>query len=86
MRMSTLTLSIPQPLMAVPSYEFVYHFIPFLPAGLGFAGGAMLWVALFELLKEAIDDSGLVTTAFVSTASLIGMHFLNELIDKGARS
>eukprot|EP00536_Pseudo-nitzschia_multiseries_P013957 jgi/Psemu1/213300/e_gw1.636.24.1 len=78
--------SIPQPLMAVPAYEFVYHFIPVLPAGLGFAGGAMAWVALFELLKEAIEDSGLVTTACVSTASLIGMHFLNEIIDHGARS
>lgn len=78
--------SIPQPLMAVPAYEFVHHFIPILPAGLGFAGGAMAWVALFELLKEAIEDSGLVTTAFVSTSSLICMHFLNEIIDAGARA
>ena len=78
--------SIPQPLMAVPAYQFVSLFIQILPAGLGFAGGAMAWVALFELLKEAIEDSGLVTTAFVSTASLIGMHFLNEIIDEGARS
>ena len=78
--------SIPQPLMAVPAYEFVHHFIPILPAGLGFAGGAMAWVALFELLMEAIEDSGLMTTAVVSTSSLIGMHFLNEMIDAGART
>jgi ZIP family zinc transporter len=78
--------SIPQPLMAVPAYEFVHHFILILPTGLGFAGGAMAWVALFELLMEAIQDSGLITTAAVSTISLIGMHFLNELIDAGARA
>lgn len=78
--------SIPQPLMAVPAYEFVHHFIPFLPLGLGFAGGAMAWVALFELLKEAVEDSGLVTTGIVSTLSLYGMHFLQGLIDEGARS
>jgi ZIP family zinc transporter len=78
--------SIPQPLMAVPSYEFVHHFIPILPVGLGFAGGAMAWVAIFELLKEAIEDSGLLTTCVVSSTSLIGMHFLQQLIDTSART
>lgn len=82
---SVLT-SIPQPLMAVPAYEFVHHFIPVLPVGLGFAGGAMAWVAIFELLKEAIEDSGLVTTGIVSTLSLVGMRFLQEVIDDGARA
>ena len=81
----SILTSIPQPLMAVPSYEFVHHFIPVLPIGLGFAGGAMAWVALFELLKEAVEDSGLLTTGVVSSASLIGMHFLQEMIDEGAR-
>lgn len=78
--------SIPQPLMAVPSYEFVHHFIPILPVGLGFAGGAMAWVAVCELLMEAVEDCGLPTTAVVSSISLIGMHFLQEAIDAGARS
>jgi ZIP family zinc transporter len=78
--------SIPQPLMAVPAYMFVHHFIPILPVGLGFAGGAMAWVALFELLKEAIEDSGIVTAGIVSGLSLAGMTFLQRLIDEGSRS
>jgi ZIP family zinc transporter len=78
--------SIPQPLMAVPAYMFVHHFIPILPVGLGFAGGAMAWVALFELLKEAIEDSGLVSAGIVSCLSLAGMTFLQGMIDEGSRS
>ena len=78
--------SMPQPLMAVPAYMFVHHFIPILPVGLGFAGGAMAWVALFELFTESMQEAGFFPAATVSILSLSGMHLLQGLIDEGARS
>ena len=72
--------------MAVPAYLFVHYFIPVLPVGLGFAGGAMLWVACFELLLEAYEDTNLPTTSAVSTISLLAMLYCQGAIDEGART
>jgi len=78
--------SIPQPLMAVPAFLFVHSFIPFLPVGLGFAGGAMAWVAIFELLQEAYEDTDFITTGLVSSTSLGVMLALQNILDEGSRS
>lgn len=78
--------SIPQPLMAVPAFLFVHAFIPFLPVGLGFAGGAMAWVAVFELLQEAYEDTNFLTTGFVSSLSLGAMMGLQNILDESSRS
>jgi zinc transporter ZupT len=45
--------SLPQPLLAVPAFLFVEAFRPILPAGLGFAAGAMAWLTLSQLVPDA---------------------------------
>jgi len=78
--------SIPQPIMAVPAFLFVHYFIAILPIGLGFAGGAMAWVAFFELLHEAYEDTNFITTGVISSISLAFMMYLQESIDDNSRS
>jgi zinc transporter ZupT len=71
--------SLPQPLMAVPAFLAVRVFKGLLPAGLGFAAGAMLWMIASQLVPEARESASTRTIAFAvvsSAALMIGLQIL----------
>ena len=71
--------SLPQPLMAVPAFVFVETFQPILPAGLGFAAGAMVWMVLAELAPDALATAPRRVVAAVAALSFAAMMTLQEL-------
>jgi zinc transporter ZupT len=73
--------SLPQPLMAVPAYVFVETFGGFLPVGLGFAAGAMLWLVAADLVPEARETTSAPALAIaIGGSSLAMLAFIVALV------
>ena len=69
----SILTSMPQPIVAVPAFLLVSVFQPLLPASLGFAGGAMIFLVISELLPESFATSSATEAAWGVTVGLVGM-------------
>jgi ZIP family zinc transporter len=68
--------SLPQPLVAGLAFLFVEQFRPLLAVGLGFAGGAMIWLVFAELLPDARKELDTPRLIAWLGASLLVMSLL----------
>ncbi len=78
---ASILTSIPQPIMAVPAAILASYFEPILPVGLGFAGGAMIYITMSELIPESIENGGKSLTAWGVMLGLCGMLLITTLLD-----
>ena len=65
--------SVPQPLVAVPAFLLISLVQPLLAASLGFAGGAMIFLVVAELLPESLARCSTLETAWGVTIGLVAM-------------
>jgi ZIP family zinc transporter len=70
--------SVPQPVLAVPSYLLVESFRPLLPFGLGFAGGAMIFLVAAELIPDSLERCSRTDTAWGVMVGLLAMLWLSS--------
>ena len=78
---ASILTSLPQPIMAAPAALLGWLFEPFLGIGLGFAGGAMIYLVVTEMLPEAIEEGGKTLAAWGVMLGLCSMLLITNLIN-----
>jgi len=79
--LASIMTSVPQPIMAVPSALLAWFFEPLLPIGLGFAGGAMIYLTVSELIPDALENGGKSLTAWGVMVGLSGMLLITTVLN-----
>ncbi|MBD0290399.1 MAG: ZIP family metal transporter [Thermoleophilia bacterium] len=72
--------SLPQPLLALPAFASVAAFAGLLPAGLGFAGGAMVWMVAAEVVPDALRGASVRTVLVSGAAATAALVVLQALL------
>jgi zinc transporter ZupT len=65
--------SLPQPILAVPAFLLTSLVQPLVAPSLGFAGGAMIFLVVSELLPESLETASRTAVAWAFTLGLVGM-------------
>ncbi|OMO88475.1 Zinc/iron permease [Corchorus capsularis] len=71
--------SLPQPIVAVPSFICADAFNKFLPFCTGFAAGCMIWMVVAEVLPDAFKEASPTPVASAATLSVAFMEALSVL-------
>jgi len=74
--------SLPQPIMAVPSFLIVEAFESFLPVGFGIAAGAMIWMVFAELIPDAMKNASASAVGVAVTLAFAAMLAFQYLLLK----
>ncbi|OWM67038.1 putative zinc transporter At3g08650 [Punica granatum] len=73
----SIITSLPQPLVAVPSFICADAFNKFLPFCTGFAAGCMIWMVIAEVLPDALKEASASEVASAATLSVAFMEALS---------
>ncbi|MCS7243417.1 MAG: ZIP family metal transporter [Candidatus Calescibacterium sp.] len=71
--------SLPQPIAAIPAF-FIGHIIWWtIPLGFGFAGGAMIYLTIAEILPESLEKTDKNTVSFSFITGIVLITFLTKI-------
>eukprot|EP00262_Sarcandra_glabra_P009331 TRINITY_DN2351_c0_g3_i2.p1 TRINITY_DN2351_c0_g3~~TRINITY_DN2351_c0_g3_i2.p1 ORF type:complete len:597 (-),score=72.94 TRINITY_DN2351_c0_g3_i2:401-1924(-) len=72
--------SLPQPIVAVPSFICADAFHKFLPFCTGFAAGCMIWMVIAEVLPDAFKEASPSQVASSATMAVAFMEILSTVL------